>query len=113
MSASPAPSTVPPGETMAYATPCRCVGEPLRFEPGCCFTCGRFLASEIGALEENTRATGEAAGAMALLEAVHRARGRIRPERPKPKGPVRRVVIEPEAPSRALQTVRSKYALTY
>jgi hypothetical protein len=33
-----------------YAEPCSCIGRPLRFEPGVCFTCGRLLASEIDEL---------------------------------------------------------------
>lgn len=92
---------------MVYAEPCTCLGRPLRFEPGSCFTCGRLLASELGT-RESSQGTGQRAGALALLEAVHRTQDRlgIHPRPPAPRHNHRRVVIEP--PQRALQTVRGR-----
>lgn len=85
---------------MLYAEPCSCIGRPLRFEPGVCFTCGRLLAAEIATNEP----AGDNAGYMKLLAAVHRtANKRARQRAPRKRH--RRVVIDHE-PSRALQSVR-------
>lgn len=114
---------------MVYATPCTCLGRPLRFEVGSCFTCGRLLESEVGAPENFF----ERAGYRALAAAVDRTERKIHaqakrvgiepgsaayndwireglerdgqlPRRQRP-GRRRRVVID-GGPSRALQSVR-------
>jgi hypothetical protein len=75
-----------------YAAPCHCLGRPLRFTVGECFTCGRFLPGVAGAAEPAAARPGY----MALLEAVHRKRDELGPPRPPaPRHNHRRVVIEP------------------
>jgi hypothetical protein len=64
------------GDLVLYAEPCSCIGRPLRFEPGVCFTCGRLLASEIATNEP----AGDTAGYMKLLAAVHRTANKRPPE---------------------------------
>jgi hypothetical protein len=84
-----------------YAAPCRCIGRPLRFEPDRCFTCGRFLRDAIGTRESGFEHTGY----LALLHAVNRKADQLR-NRPAPRHRHRRVEIEPDEPSSALQRVR-------
>jgi hypothetical protein len=48
-----------------YADPCA-GHEPLVFERGVCFHCGRYLASTIGAFEEASESIGYGALAIAL-----------------------------------------------
>lgn len=90
---------------MNYASPCGCLGRPLRFEPGQCFTCGRFLKSEIGAVDH--RAPNPGYGALAY--AIERKRRELeRLATPAPRHG-RRVVIDLEpAPQLALRSVRGR-----
>lgn len=90
---------------MLYADPCKCLGRPLRFTRGECFTCGRFLPGVAGRYEP----ASERPGYMALLEAVDRKRVELGPRRtPAPRHNHRRVVIDgPREPGAALRKVQA------
>lgn len=79
---------------MATYNECRCIGEPLRFVRGECFTCGRFLPGLAGRLNADEKRELSRPGLGALLEAVHRTQDKMRTARPAPRHG-RRVVIEP------------------
>lgn len=76
---------------MAETNLCRCIGRPLRFVAGECFTCGRFTVLELNAAERFELARP---GLGALAEAVARTRSSLRTAVPAPRHG-RRVVIEP------------------
>lgn len=76
---------------VTYATQCRCLGRPLRIEPGQCFTCGRSTGHP-AARNHRDRQEMARPGLGALLEAVHRTRQKMRPKAPRHNH--RRVVIE-------------------
>lgn len=81
-----------PVEAMVY-NECRCIGNPLRFVPGECFTCGRFLPGVAGRLNADDRREAARPGLGALMEAVNRTRDKMN-RKPAPRGNHRRVVIE-------------------
>lgn len=86
--------------TNLAANPCRCIGRPLRFVAGECFTCGRFLPGEIGRPDRAARAHNERPGIAALLEAVDRKRREIYARGPRPRpANARRVVIDLSTPA--------------
>lgn len=85
---------------MPDTAPCQCIRRPIRFEPDRCFTCGRFLRHAIGNREPHF----ERAGYGALLHAINREAARR--SGPAPRRRHRRVEIEPDEPSSAVQRVR-------
>ena len=94
---------------MAFARTCRCIGTPLRIEPGQCFTCGRSTTHrmQFADVRADTRQ-----GSLRLLAKVHSIQDKMaRTRTPAPRGNHRRVVISKPPKSRALETVRGQFSV--